>query len=122
MKIVFLDAATLGSDADFKEIEQYGSLILYPSTGRDDVIERVGDAEVLIVNKVVIGKEEIDRFPALRLICVAATGVNNIDVKYAAERGIEVKNAVGYSTESVVQITFGSLLSLINNSIYFDNV
>ena len=122
MKIVFLDAATLGSDADFKEIEQYGSLILYPSTDRDDIVERVGDAEVLIVNKVVVGKEEIDRLPALRLICVAATGVNNIDVAYATERGITVKNAVGYSTESVVQITFGSLLSLINNSGYFDNV
>ena len=122
MKIVFLDAATLGSDADFKEIEQYGSLILYPYTDRSDIVERVGDAEILIVNKVMIGKEEMDRLPELKLICVAATGVDNVDVKYATERGIAVKNAVGYSTESVVQITFGSLLSLINNSIYFDNV
>ena len=122
MKIVFLDAATLGSDAEFKEIEEYGSLILYPSTDKADIVERVGDAEVLIVNKVVIGKEEMDRLPGLKLICVAATGVNNIDVEYAKERGVEVKNAVGYSTESVVQVTFGSLLSLINSCRYFDNV
>ena len=122
MKIVFLDAATLGSDVDFREIKQYGSLVLYPYTQKSDIVERVGDADVLIVNKVVIGKEEMESLPALKLICVAATGVDNIDVKYAAERGIAVKNAVGYSTESVVQITFGSLLSLINNSGYFDNV
>jgi len=64
----------------------------------------------------------MDRLPELKLICVAATGVNNIDVVYAKERGIVVRNAVGYSTESVAQITFGSLLSLINSSIYFDNV
>ena len=122
MKIVFLDAATLGSDVNFKEIEQFGSLVMYPFTNKDDIAERVGDAEVLIVNKVVIGKEEMDRLPGLKLICVAATGVNNIDVVYAQEREIVVKNAVGYSTDSVVQITFGSLLALINKIGYFDDV
>ena len=121
MKIVFLDADTLGSDVNFREIEQYGSLIMYPYTNKPDIIERVKDAEVIIVNKVVIGREEIDNLPSLKLICVAATGVNNIDVEYAAEKGVVVKNAVGYSTESVVQVTFGSLLSLINSCEYFDN-
>jgi glycerate dehydrogenase len=66
--------------------------------------------------------ELIDAAPKLRLICEAATGVNNIDLAYAAQKGIPVRNAVGYSTDSVVQATFMHILSLVGNAPYFDKV
>jgi glycerate dehydrogenase len=83
--------------------------------------ERVKEADILIVNKVIIGKKEIDSAPNLKLICVAATGTNNVDIPYASSKGIKVKNAVSYSTESVAQITFAHILSLVCNMPYFDN-
>lgn len=120
MKIAFLDAATLGEGVLYNEIEKLGNLICYPSTNDSEVFGRVADADVVIVNKVKMFKEQIDAAKNLKLICVAATGTNNVDSLYAGSKGIKVKNVVGYSTESVVQITFGSLLALINNIGHFD--
>lgn len=119
--IVFLDADTLGKDISLKAISELGNYTSYPSTLPDKIIERAKEAEILIVNKIRIGKEQIDALPKLKLICEAATGVDNIDVKYAESKGISVKNAKGYSTESVVQVTFSILLSLVGNIEYFDN-
>lgn len=119
MKIVFLDAATMG-DVSFGPIREKGELVLYESSDAEEVRERVADCDVLIVNKIVVDKTLIDSAPRLRLICEAATGVNNIDVEYAEERGIPVRNAVGYSTDSVVQSTFMHILSLMGNAPYFD--
>lgn len=121
MKIVFLDRESLGTGISLNSIEKQGELIIYDYTSAQDVTNRIADAQILIVNKVVIGKNEIDAAPELKLICVAATGMNNIDLKYAALKGITVRNAVNYSTDSVVQVTFGSLLSLITNIRYFDD-
>ena len=111
MKIVFLDAATLG-DTPLDEIAVQGELVCYPFSSREESLERVGDCEVLIVNKVRVDEELLSRAPRLRLICEAATGVNNIDLEAAAARNIPVRNAAGYSTEAVVQSTFAHLLSL----------
>ncbi len=122
MKIVFLDAATLGEDANFSQLEELGAFVSYSLTQPCDVKSRIKDAHVVIVNKVKIGKEEIDYAKNLKLICVAATGTNNIDSEYAKEAGVVVKNVANYSTDSVAQITFGSLLTLINNNIYFDSI
>lgn len=122
MKIVFLDSATLGENIDYSSIERFGELTLYSHTIPSDVCNRIKGADVVIVNKVKILREQIDSASALRLICVAATGTNNVDVEYAQSKGIEVKNVVGYSTESVVQITFGAILSLANHTFYFDTV
>lgn len=119
MKIVFLDAATMG-DVSFDPIREKGELVLYESSDTEEARERVADCDVLIVNKIVVDKTLIDSAPMLRLICEAATGVNNIDVEYAGERGIPVRNAVGYSTDSVVQSTFMHILSLMGNAPYFD--
>ena len=119
MKIVFLDADTMG-DVSFAPIEKYGELICYGRSTPQEAIERVADCEVLIVNKVKVTPELIDSAPSLKLICEAATGVNNIDLDYAASKGIPVRNAVGYSTDSVVQATFMHLLSLVGNAPYFD--
>ena len=120
MKIVFLDAATLGN-TPLDEIAALGELVTYPFSSREESLERVGDCEVLIVNKVRVDAELLSRAPRLRLICEAATGVNNIDLEAAAARGIPVRNAAGYSTEAVVQSTFAHLLSLAGYAPYFDD-
>jgi glycerate dehydrogenase len=122
MKIVFLDASTMGDDVSLAPLETMGKLVCYPLTDPDLVPQRISDADVVIVNKIKIGKREIDSAPSLRLICVAATGINNIDSEYAHSRGIPVMNVADYSTESVAQVTFASLLSFINRICYFDNV
>lgn len=121
MKIVFLDADTMG-DVSFAPIERYGELVCYGRSTPEEALERVSDCNVLIVNKVRVTPELIDAAPSLELICEAATGVNNIDLEYAASKGIPVRNAVGYSTDSVVQATFMHLLSLAGEAQYFDEV
>lgn len=118
--IVFLDADTLGTDVSLSPISSLGNLITYPYTAPQEVIERIKECDVLIVNKVIIGKEQINAAPRLKLICVAATGTNNIDIPYANSKGISVKNAIGYSTDSVVQVTFAMVLSLVGQLPYFD--
>ena len=119
-RIVFLDADTLGGDISLEPIANLGEFIKYPFTAPSDVVERISNCDVLIVNKVIIGKAEIDSAPNLKLICVAATGTNNIDIPYANSKGISVKNAVNYSTESVAQTTFMFILNMVGSSSYFD--
>lgn len=120
MKIVFLDAATMG-DVSFSPISALGDLECFQTSDREEALQRVKDAEVLIINKIKVNKELVDAAPKLRLICEAATGVNNIDLEYAASKGIPVRNAVGYSTDSVVQMTFMMILSLVGRCRYFDD-
>ncbi len=118
--IVFLDADTLGEVPGFFQLTKLGNLTVYPSTNRDQRIERMAGREIVITNKVVMDREVMDASPALRLICVAATGKNNIDLEYAALKGIQVKNVAGYSTESVVQQTFAMLFYRIGHLPYYD--
>lgn len=120
-KIVFLDADTIGADIDMSPISSLGEYTSYPFTKPEEVFERIQDCDVLIVNKVIMGKEQIDAAPNLKLICVAATGTNNIDIPYANSKGVIVKNAIGYSTDSVVQITFSLVMALVNQVAYFDD-
>lgn len=119
MKIVFLDAATMG-DVSFAPIRDLGDFVCYDTSTPEEALERVKDCEVLIINKVLVTKELIDAAPKLKLICESATGINNIDVDYAASKGIPVRNAVGYSTSSVVQTTFMQILSLLGEGPYYD--
>ena len=119
MKIVFLDALTLG-DIDLSIFNELGEVVVYQTTKKEDVIKRVRDADIIITNKVVIDKEVINSTLNLKLIQIAATGMNNVDVDYAKLRGIEVLNVAGYSTNSVVQHTFALVLSLLNRICYFD--
>lgn len=120
-KIVFLDADTIGNDISLEPISKLGELVKYPFTKPEECFERIKDCDIVITNKVIIGKEQIDAAKNLKLICVAATGTNNVDIPYANSKGIPVRNAVGYSTESVVQMTFTILLSLVGQLAYFDN-
>ena len=119
MKIAFLDAATMG-DVSFEPFERLGEFVRYENSTPLEARERVRDIDVLLINKVLVDRELIDAAPNLKLICIAATGVNNIDVEYAASKGIPVRNAVGYSTDSVVQTTFMHILSLVGGAPYFD--
>ena len=118
-KIIFLDRATVG-DVSLAPIAALGDLICYDRTIPSDVDARIADAEVIITNKVRIGRSEMKAAPRLRLICIAATGMNNVDLEAAAEFGIPVRNVAGYSTESVVQTTFAHILSLAGRLAAFD--
>lgn len=120
MKIIFLDSATMG-DVSFEPIRRLGELTCYRTSTRAEALERVRDADVLIVNKIKVDQELVEAAPSLKLICEAATGVNNIDLDYAASKGIPVRNAVGYSTDSVVQTTFMMILSLVGKCSYYDD-
>ncbi len=119
MKIVILDKDTLGDEIDIKPIERFGNTVSYPYTKKDQTLLRTKDADIIITNKVVIDKE-IMKKSDIKLICVAATGMNNIDLQYAKEKGIVVKNVAGYSTPSVVQTTFAMALYLIGKIGYLD--
>ena len=120
MKMVFLDAATMG-DVSFAPLERLGSLVCYDSSTPQEALERVSDCDVLIVNKVRVTPELIDAARDLKLICETATGVNNIDIEYAAKKGIPVRNVAGYSTPTVAQATFMHILSLVGSAPYFDD-
>ena len=120
MKIVFLDAATLG-DTSLDPISDLGELICYPTSTPQEALSRVGDCDVIITNKVKVTKDLLDSAPKVKLICEAATGTNNIDMDECSRRGIPVRNVAGYSTDSVVQQTFMHLLSLLGNAPYFDH-
>lgn len=119
MKIAFLDAATMG-DVSFEPIACLGEFVAYGSSTPEEARERVKNLDVVIVNKVLVDKQLIDSAPELKLICISATGVNNIDVDYALSKGIPVRNVAGYSTDSVAQSTFMHILSLIGGAPYFD--
>lgn len=120
MKMVFLDAATMG-DVSFAPLERLGSLLCYDSSTPEEALERVSDCDVLIVNKVRVTPELIDAAHDLKLICETATGVNNIDIEYAARKGIPVRNVAGYSTPTVARATFMHILSLVGSAPYFDD-
>ena len=120
MKIVFLDAATLG-DTSLEPIAKLGDLVCWPTSTPEEARARVGDCEVLIINKIKVDAMLLDAAPELKLVCEAATGVNNIDVEACAAKGIPVRNVAGYSTDSVVQETFMHILNLMGNGPYFDS-
>ena len=120
MKIVLLDALTLG-DSDLSQLETLGIFTQYDTTREDQRLQHIADNEIIITNKVVVDKMIIDANPQLKLICIAATGTNNVDLIAAEKAGINVKNVSGYSTESVAQATLSMLLQLNQHSRYYDN-
>ncbi|MCW9026590.1 MAG: hydroxyacid dehydrogenase, partial [Thiovulaceae bacterium] len=95
MKIVILDALTFG-ETDLSGFNQFGDIEVYQTTSPEQTAERITDADVIVTNKVVITDELMDKAINLKLICIAATGMNNVDLEAAKERDIEVKNVAGY--------------------------
>jgi len=122
MRIVLLDAKTLGDDLDLSPLEQFGTLTRYDTTSEEETLARVVDADIVITNKVVLSANLLAQTKNLKLICIAATGMNNVDLEAAKFQGIEVKNVAGYSTKSVVQHTFAMTLYLLEKMAYYDSV
>ena len=119
-KIVFLDEYSLGG-YDLSAIKSLGEYTGYDRTTAYQTLERCKGATVVIANKVYISRETMQQLPDLKMIAIAATGMNNVDLEAAAELGIVVKNVSGYSSYSVAEATLGSALSLLRNSSYYDN-
>lgn len=120
MKIAILDIATLGNDLNFDGVHSLGDVSIYDVTFPEDVIDRIQEQEVLILNKVKLNKENLPYAKKLKLICITATGFDNVDLDYCKEHGIAVCNVAGYSTDSVVQLTIAMAFSLATNLSVFD--
>lgn len=118
MQIVILDRATLGFDIDVNIFSKFGNVTSYDSTKENETAQRVKNADIVLTNKVVIGKNEIDN-SNIKLICITATGMNNVDLEYAKEKNITVKNVAGYSTSSVVQVGFSMILYFVQKLNYY---
>ena len=118
MKIVFLDAITMG-DASLEEMAALGELSCFTDSTAEQARERVRDADVACLNKVIVDKAFLDAAPRLKLICEAGTGINNIDVKLCEERGVAVQNVAAYSTDSVAQITWMHILNLCGRAFHY---
>ncbi len=121
MKLIFLDTKTIGDDIDLSGFDALGEVIKYPFSTSADVPERAKDADVLIVNKVQVNEQTIGQAKNLKLVCVTATGTNNLDKVYLEKRGILWRNVAGYSTESVAQHTFAMLFYLLEKLRYYDD-
>ena len=119
MKIVILDALTFG-ETDLSQFKSLGDVEVFQTTSAEQTKERITDADVIVTNKVVITDSLMADATNLKLICIAATGMNNVDLDAAKTRGIEVKNVAGYSTDSVIQHTFSMLFYLVGHSRYYD--
>jgi len=120
-RIVLLDASTLGKVEALTKLSQWGIFESYESTSPAEVASRIAEADVVITNKVVLTADDLSQAKQLKLICVAATGMNNIDLNAAKEKNIAVKNVKGYSTYGVAQQTFATILSLIHQLPFLDD-
>ncbi len=113
VKISVLDAATLGEDLDLSPLNELGEISVFASSLPEDICRNLGDAQVAVINKVKMNAETLKGNTTLKLICIFATGFDNVDIAYCKERGIAVCNVVGYSTDSVAQLTVSMALSLV---------
>ncbi len=120
MKIVFMERNTLGEDVSLKPFEALGEVVLYGLSNPEENAARIEDADVLIVNKIPMNEALLCHAKKLKLICLTATGTNNVDFAYTNQRGIAVANVKGYSTESVVQHTFAMFFYLFEKLAYYD--
>lgn len=120
MKIVILDGFTANpGDLSWTALEEMGTLTVYDRTSPNETVVRAADAEIVLTNKVVIGRAEMEQLPKLRYIGVLATGYNVVDIEAAHERGITVTNVPAYSTESVAQMVFAHLLTVTNRTEHY---
>ena len=121
MKIVILDSGTLGADIDLEPIRALGDVIEHKFSAPDEVAGRLADADVAVLNKVKLNAENLANAKNLKLICVAATGYDNIDIEFCRANGIAVCNVPGYSTDNVAQLSVAMALSLVTHLDEFRN-
>lgn len=115
MKICILDAKTLGDDLDLSLLSGAGEVFIYDNTATENVAERIKDADVVVVNKIKLNETNLGFAKNLKLICITATGYDNVDIKYCKENNIGVCNIEGYSTHSVAQVTLAMAMSLMTH-------
>ncbi|MCF0132922.1 MAG: D-2-hydroxyacid dehydrogenase [Blautia sp.] len=120
MKIVILEANSLGEDMVFTPFDRFGEVVIYPSSIAEELPERVEDADVIIANKVPICEATVGKAKNLKLVCLTATGYNNLDGDFLRKKGIAAYNVAGYSTEGVAQHTFALLFYLLMKLDYYD--
>ena len=120
MKIVFLDASTVGKDIDLSQFRELGEFFTYDFTLLEEIPNRVADADIIITNKCIINEQSVGSASKLKLVCVTATGTNTHDKDYLKSRGITWRNVANYSTESVAQHTFAMLFYLLEKLNYYD--
>lgn len=121
MKIVYLDSSSLGKQ-NLKRFEKFGEFKEYATTSPQELEERIKDVDIVITNKVVFGEKELKFATRLKLICISATGTNNIDIPSAKKLGIKVINVKDYSTESVAQMTISYILNLSSSLIQYNQL
>ena len=121
MKIVFLDRKSIGEDIDLTEYNKFGQVVIYDYSTDDQIPERVNDADIIVCNKMPINEQTVGKAKNLKLVCVTATGTNNLDKKYLEEKKIAWRNVAGYSTEAVAQHTFALLFYLLEHLSYYDD-
>jgi glycerate dehydrogenase len=121
LKIVVLDAGTLGEDVNLRAFKKFGDVQIYQTTTSEEILERIQEKDIVIVNKVPLKKDVLEQVHSLKLICLTATGTNNVDLDFAKEKNIGVANVAGYSTMSVAQHTFALLFYLYEKLNYFDS-
>ncbi|WP_028242808.1 D-2-hydroxyacid dehydrogenase [Pseudobutyrivibrio ruminis] len=121
MKIVFLDRKSIGEDIDLTSFNEFGEVVIYDYSTVEETAERTVDADIIVLNKVPINEKSIGNAKNLKLVCVTATGTNNLDKEYLASRGIEWRNVAGYSTEAVAQHTLALTMYLLEHLNYYDN-
>ncbi len=121
MKIVFLDRKSIGEDIDLAEYNKLGQVVIYDYSTDEQIPERVNDADIIVCNKMPINEQSVGKAKNLKLVCVTATGTNNLDKEYLEKRGIAWRNVAGYSTEAVTQHTFALLFYLLEHLSYYDN-
>ena len=121
MKIVFLDRKSIGEDIDLSSFNEFGEVVIYDYSTPEEALLRTEDADIIILNKVPVNENTIRNAKSLKLVCVTATGTNNLDKEYLAKRGIEWRNVAGYSTEAVAQHTLALTMFLFEHLYYYDN-
>ncbi len=121
LRIVVLDANTLGEDISLEAFKKFGEVEVFQTTSKSEVVERIRQKDIIITNKIYLGADILRNAENLKLIALTATGTNNVDLEYAKSKGIAVANVAGYSTMTVAQHTFALLFYLYENLQYFDN-
>ena len=120
MKIVFLDRKTIGDDVSYEKFDELGEVVIYDYSAPEQIPGRIRDADIIVLNKMPVNEKTVGDAKNLKLVCVTATGTNNLDKEYLKKAGIEWRNVAGYSTEAVSQHTFAIPFYLMEHLCYYD--
>lgn len=121
MKIVFLEGKSVGEDMVFTPFHDLGEVTVFPKTTAEEMPERIKDADIIVANKLPMNEQTLSGAEQLKLVCLTATGTNNLDTEYLKSRCIQARNVAGYSTDAVAQHTFALLFYLWEKLRFYDD-